>query len=184
MRPYLEMLLNLLCTEWLVKRDDETLREFSVVLITAIAKCDQFASRIIAKNCSFLISFIEDFEEQTRRNSLVNPNSSIPPSVYINSNMINSNNGGDLVSNINEDNLGTTVDMLRRCSNCIMYLSVYNENIPHIMRYENRLLDLTTSQFVDYKVSQTLAEVLFYCSGSASSTSSFKSFISYDTLIK
>jgi AT-rich interactive domain-containing protein 1 len=61
MQPYLETLINLLCTEWLVRRDDQTLREFSVVLITALAKCDPIASRLIAKHCSFLLAFIEDF---------------------------------------------------------------------------------------------------------------------------
>ena len=162
MRSYLEIFVNQLCTEWLVRRDDQTLREFSIVLITALAKCDQFASRLIARHTTFLISFLEDFEEQTRRIAASNPNLVMPPSYYINNIANNQNNESN--SNINEEHLGTTVDMLRRCSNCIMYLSVYNENIPFIMKHENRLLDLTTSQYVDYKVIQTLAEVLFYCS--------------------
>jgi hypothetical protein len=168
MRSYLETFVNQLCTEWLLRRDDQTLREFSIVLITALAKCDQFASRLISRQSTFLISFLEDFEEQTRRIAASNPNLVIPPSYYIN-NMINNQNN-ESNSNINEEHLGTTVDMLRRCSNCIMYLSVYNENIPFIMKHENRLLDLTTSQYVDYKVSQTLAEVLFYCSSKMNET--------------
>jgi hypothetical protein len=157
MRPYLNMLVGLLGAEWLVKRDDETLREFAIVLLTALAKCDQFAARLIAKYASHLITFIEEFEEQTRRIALTHPSASIfqNPQVYD--------------SNINDEHLGTTVDMIRRCSSCIMYLAVYAENIPHIMKHEHRLLDLTTSQYVDFKVVQTLAEVLFYCSSSASS---------------
>lgn len=156
MRPYLNMLISLLSAEWLVKRDDETLREFAIVLLTAMAKCDQFAARLIAKYASHLITFIEEFEEQTRRIALTHPNASIfqNPQVYD--------------SNINDEHLGTTIDMIRRCSSCIMYLAVYAENIPHIMKHEHRLLDLTTSQYVDFKVVQTLAEVLFYCSSSAS----------------
>jgi hypothetical protein len=153
MRPYLNMLVNILCSEWLVKRDDETLREFAIVLMTAMAKCDQFAARAISKYVSFLIGFIEEFEEQTRRITLTHPN-------------LNTNNEGH--SNINEEHLGTTIEMLRRCANCIMYVSLFNENISYIMKYEHRLLDLTTSQYVDYKVVQTLAQVLFYCSSSSS----------------
>ncbi len=155
MRPYLNMLVNVLCSEWLVKKDDETLREFAIVLMTAMAKCDQFAARAISKYVSFLIGFIEEFEEQTRRISLTHSNQNI-------------NNDG--YSNINEENLGTTIDMLRRCANCILYLSLFNENISYIMKYEHRLLDLTTSQYVDYKVVQTLAQVLFYCSSSSALT--------------
>jgi len=155
MRPYLNMLVNILCSEWLVKRDDETLREFAIVLMTAMAKCDQFAARAISKYVSFLIGYIEEFEEQTRRITLTHPN-------------LNTNNEG--YSNINEEHLGTTIEMLRRCANCIMYLSLFNENISYIMKYEHRLLDLTTSQYVDYKVVQTLAQVLFYCSSSSSVT--------------
>ena len=149
-KPCMDSLISILCSEWLVKREDETNREFSVVLVTAIAKCDQFAARSIARHASFLIAFIEDFEEQARRHSLIHLPSSSGGVVYD--------------SNINEEHLGTTVDMLRRCANCLMYLANYDENIPFIVKHEHRLLELITSQFVDFKVSQTLAEVLFYCS--------------------
>lgn len=154
MQIYVDMLIQILCSEWLIKRDDQTNREFSIVLVTALAKCDQFAARSIAKYSSFLISFLEDFEEIARLNRLLN--SSYLPNQY--------------ESNINEDNLGTTIDMLRRCSNCLMYLALYNENKPLIIKYENRLLDLITSPFVDFRVCQTLTEVLHSCSSTSNST--------------
>jgi AT-rich interactive domain-containing protein 1 len=168
LRPYLEAFLHLLGAEWLTRRDDQTLREFAIVLLTAIAKGDQIAARLIAKYCSFLIAFIEDFEEHTRRNpALIMNNNFNPNNINNNGNNSNSNsNYSDSYSNLIEDNLGTTVDTLRKCSNCILYLSMDSENIALIMKHESRLLDLITSQFVDYKVSQTLAEVLFYCSSS------------------
>jgi len=165
LRPYLEAFLHLLGAEWLTRRDDQTLREFAIVLLAAIAKGDQIAARLIAKYCSFLIAFIEDFEEHTRRNPSMIMNNNFNPNHISNNNSNNSNsNYPDSYSNLMEDNLGTTVDTLRRCSNCILYISMDSENIALIMKHESRLLDLITSQFVDYKVSQTLAEVLFYCS--------------------
>ncbi len=160
MQPYVDSLINVLCGEWLIRRDDEINREFSIVLATSLAKCDQFACRSIAKYSSFLISFIEDFEEIARVNRLV----------YSNLQFQQLQND----SNINEENLGTTVDMLRRCSNCLLYLSAYNENIPFIIKHENRLLFLITSPFVDFKVCQTLTEVLYSCSTSFNTSTSIK----------
>jgi AT-rich interactive domain-containing protein 1 len=44
----LDNLFNIL-SEWLVRRDEQTLREFSIVLLTSIAKCDQLSTKLIAK---------------------------------------------------------------------------------------------------------------------------------------
>jgi hypothetical protein len=151
MRPYVTMLISTLCAEFLARRDDETTREFSIIILTAIAKADQFSSRTIAKYASLLITFIEDFEEHARRNNLINQHMHIP-----NENMT--------ISNLNEEHLGTTIEMLRRCARCLSYTFSYEENIPAILKYESRLLDLITSHFVDFKVVQTLSEILFYCS--------------------
>jgi hypothetical protein len=191
----LRMLVSTLCNEWLLKRDEQTMREFAIVILTALAKCDQFAARYIAKHASLLICFLEDFEEIARRYTLINPNNQyllLSASKNISAHQqhqLNSSNHsihnsalGEMMtlSNLNEENLGTTIDMLRRCANCIMYLSVYNENMPLIMKHESRLLDLITSQFVDYKVGQTLAEVLFYCTSVMSTNSQSRS--SYSSL--
>lgn len=151
MRPYMTALISTLCTEFLARRDDETSREFSIIIMTAIAKCDQFSSRTIARHSSLLLTFIEDFEEHARRNNLINPHMHMPSE-----NMT--------MSNLSEEHLGTTVEMLRRCARCLSYIAAYEENRPAILRYENRLLDLMTSHFVDFKVVQTLSEILFNCS--------------------
>ncbi len=152
MKPHINTLISTLCTEFLSRRDDETTREFSIVLITAIAKCDQFAARSISKYTSCLLTFIEDFEEHTRRNNLLS------------SHMHPVSGDSMAVSNISEEHLGTTVDMLRRCARCLGHLAAYEENAGVILKYENRILDLITSHFVDFKVAQTLSEVLFFCS--------------------
>ena len=142
MRPYLDALVDVLCGDWLARgRDDETLREFAIVLATAMAKCDQFAARAIAKHVSALIGYIEEYEEQTRR---------------LSHHHHHHHQSGEL-----EDQLGTTVDMLRRCASCIGHVAAFEENVAGIMKHEHRLLELTTSQYVDHKVCQTLAHVLF-----------------------
>jgi hypothetical protein len=177
MRIYIDMFINILCNEWLIKKDDQTNREFSIVLLTSLAKCDHYSSRIITKYISSLISYIEDFEEIARLNRLINPNFSSfyyqqqqhHNNLQSNQHMLYLQQQGE--SNINEDNLGTTIDMLRRCCNCLLYLSTYNDNINQIIKYENRLLDLITSPFVDFKCSQILTEVLYSCSSSSSSSS-------------
>jgi AT-rich interactive domain-containing protein 1 len=153
MQSYIDSFINILCNEYLTKREDETNREFSIVLLTSLAKCDQFAARSIAKYTSILISFIEDFEENARINRLIYTNLQYQQQQQ-----------QQFESNINEENLGTTIDMLRRCSNCLLYLASYTENIPYIIKHENRLLDLITSPFIDFKLCQTLTEVLYLCS--------------------
>ena len=176
MRIYIDMFINILCTEWLIRKDDQTNREFSIVLLTSLAKCDHYSSRIISKYISSIISYIEDFEEIARLNRLINPNFS---SFYYQQHHSQPTHQNMLYqqqllqqgeSNINEDNLGTTIDMLRRCCNCLLYLSSYHDNINQITKYENRLLDLITSPFVDFKCSQLLTEVLYSCSSSSSSS--------------
>ncbi|CAF0743145.1 unnamed protein product [Brachionus calyciflorus] len=170
MRPFLDSFVHVLCNEYLTKRDEQTLREFSIVLLSALAKSGQFTSRSIAKYTSSFLSFIEDFEEIARRFQLLNPNHLHYHPNFIQSSHNQNQNNPNLrllnedISNINEENLGTTIDMLRRCANTIACLSVYSENGPFILKYENRILDLVTSQFVDFKVAQILSEVLFNCS--------------------
>jgi hypothetical protein len=133
----LDSLVHILCTEWLPKRDEQTLRELALVLLTSMAKCDQFAARSIARHTNSLLCFLEDFEEHARRHH--------PP-------------------DFSEDALGTTVEMLRRTAKCLLYVAQFKENARVVVKYEQRLLELITSQFVDAKVSQLLAEVLFHCS--------------------
>jgi AT-rich interactive domain-containing protein 1 len=168
MQSYVDSFINILCSEWLTKREDETNREFSIVLLTSLAKCDQFAARSIAKYTSILISFIEDFEENARINRLIYNN-------------IQYQQQQQFESNINEENLGTTIDMLRRCSNCLLYLASYAENIPFIIKHENRLLDLITSPFIDFKLCQTLTEVLFSCSAASNQSISSSSTVTLNS---
>ena len=170
-RYFMQNFVHVICREYLCKREEQTQREFSVVVLCALAKSDQFVSRVIAKYTTCFLSFIEDFEEVARRCQLLNPNHlHYHPNFIQSSNQTGAPNGhnprvlNEHISNINEENLGTTIDMIRRCSNTLAYLSMYSENVPFILKYENRILDLVTSQFVDFKVAQILSEVLYNCS--------------------
>lgn len=149
MKPWLDSLVQILCQEWMPKRDEETVRELAIVLLTALAKCDQFAARSIAKHAACLLTFIEDFEENARRIHLHHQQQQHHHHHH----------------HLDEDTLGTTVEMLRRVAKCLLYVTQSSiENARFIAKFEQRLLDLITSQFVDAKVSQLLAEVLFHCS--------------------
>ena len=139
-------------SEWLIRRDEQTLREFSIVLLTSIAKCDQLSTKLIAKYFSLIVTFLEDFEEQARILLSQHHHHHHNPYYYYNS----FDNGI-----FNEDNLGTTNDMLLRCANCLVYLSLVADNISIISKYQERLLDLSTSQCIDYHVSKRIAEVLY-----------------------
>lgn len=185
-KPYLYSLISILCNEWLARRDDQCMRELALVLISAMAKSDQFlACRSIAKQgVSHLIGFLEDFEEQVRVYRLLNPNfqhqimmcgagqssSSSTSSSMSSNNSISQgvyyNMAGEMctLSNLNEESLSTTVEMLRRCAQCLLALAVHGDStcITQLKRHENRLLELATSNFTDYRVSHILAECLFY----------------------
>jgi AT-rich interactive domain-containing protein 1 len=147
LRPYLDELVSC-CSTFLAKRDDQTMREFSIVLLTAIAKSDQLAARVIGKHVNCFITFIEDYEEQARRIKMTSDPSLRDANCPL----------------ITEENLGTTIDMLKRAANCIKYIAIDIDNLQYISRHEQRLLNLITSQFIDKKVGQILSEVLYYCS--------------------
>ena len=169
----LDSLFSIL-SEWLIRRDEQTLREFSIVLLTSIAKCDQLSTKLITKYFSLLVTFLEDFEEQTRlllaqqshhHNPYMLANNHHHHHHHHHNN--NSPFSSDHLSSINgfhEDNLGTTTDMLIRCANCLVHLSVVPDNVSTIIKYQERLLDLSTSQYIDYNVSKKIAEVLYHCS--------------------
>ena len=149
----LDSFFNVL-SELLIRRDEQTLREFSIVLLTSIAKCDQLSTKLITKYFSLLITFLEDFEEQAR--VLYSHHHHHQHHHYSSSNHEN--------TSLNEDNLGTTVDMLLRCASCLVHLALVPDNVPTINKYQERLLDLSTSQYIDFHVSKKVAEVLYHCS--------------------
>jgi hypothetical protein len=155
----LDNLFNVL-SEWLVRRDEQTLREFSIVLLTSIAKCDQLSAKLITKYFSLFVTFLEDFEEQTK--ILISQSH-----YHQQSSSFNENNC------FNEDNLGTTIDMLIRCANCLVYLALVPDNLPTISKYQERLLDLSTSTYIDYHVTKKIAEVLYHCSNNNSNSRVF-----------
>jgi AT-rich interactive domain-containing protein 1 len=142
--------------DWLVRRDEETLREFAIVLLTSVAKCDQLAARLISKYSSLLIAYLEDFEEQARILFL--------SSHHHHHHSHHHHQQQHPQQFLSDDNLGTTADMLRRCANCLLSIAAIPDNLQVLLKHEHRMLDLITSQYVDSIVGQKLAEVLYCCS--------------------
>ena len=131
-------------------------REFAIVLLNALVRCDTLAAGVIARipyAVSLLINFLEDYEIKT--------------------NELMARYGPDYVirlttqsSNIQqaEQILFTTSDMLRRAATCLLSIVSYTDNIKTIKRYEDRILNLSTSHVIDSHVGRILTDVLHYCS--------------------
>ncbi|CAF0821182.1 unnamed protein product [Didymodactylos carnosus] len=144
-----------------LERQQHTQREFSVVLLNALVKCDTLASSVLAKipcTISLLINFIEDYEQKTSE--------------------LMQRFGVDYIARLTQQQqqhqnnptvdsiLFTTVDMLKRCANCLLTIASYNGNVNIMKRYEDRLLNLSISHVIDTNVGKILTEVLHYCTSS------------------
>jgi AT-rich interactive domain-containing protein 1 len=131
-------------------------REFAVVLLNALVRCDTLAASVIARipyAVSLLLNFLEDYEMKTSE--------------------IMARYGPDYVirlttqpSNIPhaEQILFTTSDMLKRAATCLLSIVSYTDNIKMMKRYEDRILNLSTSHVIDSNVGRVLTDVLHYCS--------------------
>ncbi|CAF2256614.1 unnamed protein product [Rotaria magnacalcarata] len=131
-------------------------REFAIVLLNALVRCDSLASSVIAHipyAISLLLNFLEDYEMKT--------------------NELMVRYGPDYVirlttqpSNIQhaEQILFTTGDMLKRAATCLLSIVSYSDNIKLVKRYEDRILNLSTSHVIDSNVGRVLTDVLHYCS--------------------
>ncbi|CAF0919497.1 unnamed protein product [Rotaria sp. Silwood1] len=131
-------------------------REFAIVLLNALIRCDTLASSVIARipyAISLLLNFLEDYEMKT--------------------NELMVRYGPDYVirlttqpSNIQhaEQILFTTGDMLKRAATCLLSIVSYTDNIKMVKRYEDRILNLSTSHVIDSNVGRVLTDVLHYCS--------------------
>jgi hypothetical protein len=131
-------------------------REFAIVLLNALVRCDTLAASVIARipyAISLLLNFLEDYEMKT--------------------NELMARYGPDYVirlttqpSNIQhaEQILFTTGDMLKRAATCLLSIVSYTDNIKMMKRYEDRILNLSTSHVIDSNVGRVLTDVLHYCS--------------------
>ena len=131
-------------------------REFAIVLLNALVRCDSLAASVIAHipyAISLLINFLEDYEIKTSE--------------------LMARYGPEYVlrlttqsSNIQhaEQVLFTTGDMLKRAATCLLSIVSYTDNIKMVKRYEDRILHLSTSHVIDSNVGRVLTDVLHYCS--------------------
>ncbi|CAF3540447.1 unnamed protein product [Adineta steineri] len=131
-------------------------REFAIVLLNALVRCDSLAASVIAHipyAISLLINFLEDYEMKT--NELM---ARYGPDYVIRLTTQQSN------AQHAEQILFTTSDMLKRAATCLLSIVSYTDNIKMMKRYEDRILNLSTSHVIDSNVGRVLTDVLHYCS--------------------
>ncbi|CAF0989298.1 unnamed protein product [Adineta ricciae] len=129
-----------------------TQREFAIVLLNALLRCDSNVTSIITHipyTISLLINFLEDYERKT--------------------NELNTRYGSDYVLRISntqqaEQFLFTTNDMLKRAANCLLLIAHQSENTKLMKKYEDRILNLSISNIIDRNVGRILTDILHYCS--------------------
>ena len=138
----LEKLTKMLAKK-LYRFEDQVLREFSINLLYYLSAADSGVARTIALSdttVSLLLSFIEQAEQNA---------------------MVIAQQHGVNALRDNPDSMGTSLDMLRRAANTLTNLSRHKDNIPLLVRQEQRLLSLVMSQILDQGVASILSHVLF-----------------------
>jgi AT-rich interactive domain-containing protein 1 len=121
-------------------------REFAIVLLNALIRCDSIASIIIANipyAISSLINFLEDYEIKT--------------------NELMTRYGSDLTQQ-NEEMFVTTNDMLKRAATCLLSIVSCTDNIKIMKKYEDRILNLSISHIIDLNTGRILTDILHHCS--------------------
>lgn len=139
-----KFLNNLTCS--LVRNEDQTTREFSIVLISNFANADPSVVRVLALS-SYSVSLLLGFIEQAEHSALNTANTH-----------------GIQYLRENFDSIGTTPDMVRRAAAILRTLARYNENHSLFIQHEQRLLSLSMSQILDNSISSIIADILYECS--------------------
>jgi len=135
----------------LADRNDQVLREFSIVLLSSLVAGDSSAARAVALQhpaISLLIDFIESAEQSAAQ--------------LVNSQGMN----GMRMLQDNPELMGTTLDMLRRAAAALKHLAAVPENRSLFLPQQDRILALVMSHVLDNSVSKLLSGVLFLCSSS------------------
>lgn len=130
----------------LSRHEDQTVREFAVVLLSNLSAADSSASRAIAlTGCAIaqLISFVEQAEQSALQVA---------------------NSQGINALRENPELMGTTLDMVRRSASTLRCLSRVPDNRPLFLQYQQRLLALVMSQILDQGVAGIIADVIYECS--------------------
>ncbi|UYV81856.1 ARID1B [Cordylochernes scorpioides] len=128
------------------RHEDQVLREFSVVLLSNLARADSSAARAIAlQPCAIphLLLFVEQAEQSAYQVA---------------------NAQGVNALRENPELMGTTLDMVRRAAGTLRCLARVPDNRPLFLQYQPRLLTLVMSQILDQGVAAIVADVLYECS--------------------
>ncbi|RWS09496.1 trithorax group protein osa-like protein [Dinothrombium tinctorium] len=130
----------------LSRNEDQTLREFALVLLVNFAAADTSIARSIAMTGNAIPQLIS-FVEQSEQSALSVANSQ-----------------GINALRENPELMGTTLDMVRRAAACLRCLSRIPDNRPLFLNYQQRLLTLVMSQILDQGVASIIADVIYECS--------------------
>lgn len=138
----------------LSRHEDQTIREFSVVLLSNLSSADSSSARAIAlTGCAIplLISFVEQAEQSALQVA---------------------NSQGINALRENPELMGTTLDMVRRSASTLRCISRVPDNRPLFLQFQQRLLALVMSQILDQGVAGIIADVIYECSLAVSVNSS------------
>lgn len=130
----------------LSRNEDQTLREFALVLLVNLTSADPLIARAVALTGSAipqLVSFVE-MSEQSAMNV--------------------AHTHGVNALRENPELMGTTLDMVRRAALCLRAMSRIPENRALFMVFQQRLLNLVMSQILDQGVAAIMADVVYECS--------------------
>lgn len=128
------------------RHEEQTVREFSIVLLSNFSSAEASSARAIAlTGCAIplLIGFIEQVEQSA---------------LHV------ANTQGIQALRENPELMGTTLDMVRRTAATLRNLARVSENRTLFIQYEQRLLSLVMSQILDQSVAGIIADVLYECS--------------------
>lgn len=133
-------------TKMLARNEDQTLREFSLVLLVNLTLADSAMARAVALTGNAIPQLIS-FVEQSEQSAL-----SVAQTHGINA------------LRENPELMGTTLDMVRRAAICLRTISRIPENRPLFHIFQQRILNLVMSQILDQGVAAILADVMYECS--------------------
>lgn len=132
-----------------LRRDEEqTLREFALVLLYNFAAADPNVARSIALSTDAIQQLVL-FIELAEHNSL-DQMSGAP--------------GAQSQSKGNAEQTGTTLNMVARAAMCLRCLARVAENRTLFFSYQQRILQLVMSNVLDPKITNVIADVIYECS--------------------
>lgn len=140
--------LFMVLSRFLGINEDQTTREFSLVLISNLVSAGSSIARVVALKGSViqqLISFLESAEAKSLEVAAAQ---------------------GHKASKEPEAS-GTTQDMLKRAAHTLHCISVLSDNHQLFLQHQDRLLSLVMSPVMDSGVVSLLADVIFEISSSS-----------------